>query len=387
MTKKNHPYGPDCLEEHENAYCMEMGRRSFLKTTGVTLAGLGLPLSFASCEEAPVMLKKPSRPLGTATVGITRKNDIEDAVRTAIELAGGLGDIASGDTVVIKPNITGPEMRLPARIFTHPEVLRAVIRAVKDRTSSTNITVAEAAAFNLPTTLWARNVGIYQVCEEEGVNFMAWETENYITTFSEDFEHVDFNLRFPLSLFDGSFDHFINVPILKNHDMCANTNVDYTCCIKNHVGVLNPMDRMFGGETVSDGTLLTRPITNMGIHKATLGDVCAELNLAVPKHTMNVVDALSVILTGGPAAIDMDSADSGLILACKDRVACDSLAVAVLKLYAKEQNIDMPYVNKSVWEQAQIVRAQQLNLGRTKDKITIAHEDVDNIDDILAQWV
>jgi len=366
---------------------MRMGRRRFLKTTGLTLAGLSLPMTLTSCnEETPYMISKPNAPQGSISVGITRKDDIENAVRSAIDLAGGLDDIKSGDTVVIKPNITGPEILLPARIYTHPKVLQGVIRAVKDRTNARNITVAEASAFMLPTKTWAWEVGILKVCNDEGVNFMAWETEDYLTVFSDDFEHIDFNFRVPLSLFDGSFDHFINVPLLKNHDMIPGTNVDYTCCIKNHVGVVHPLDRVGGGEDTL-GEALSHPTLNMGIHKVTLGDISAELNLAVPKHTMNVVDALSIVLTGGPAALAMDSAKPGLILASKDRVACDSLAVAVLKHYAKEQNIDKPYVNKSVWDQAQILRAQQLNLGRTKDKIDVIDEDVDNISDILSQWI
>lgn len=386
MTKHNDSKDKKSATSHDVYPCMKMGRRGFLKTTGVTLAGLTGPLGLSSCEEGPIMLDKPAKPRGTASVGITRKNDIETAVRTAVDLAGGLGDIASGDRVIIKPNITGPELTFPARIFTHPEVLRGVIRTVKDRTASTNITVAEASGFGLPTKLWARRTGILDVCEEEGVNFLAWEDNDYVTVFSDHFEHLDFEFRVPLSLYDGSFDHFINVPILKNHDMVPDTNVDFTCCIKNHVGCMMPRDRMFGGE---DGIseLITHPVLNSGIHKATLGDIAAEINLAIPTHTMNVVDALTIILTGGPAAMEMDTAEAGLILASKDRVACDSLAVAVLKLYAQQEGLtDMPYVYKSVWNQAQIQRAQQLNLGRTKENIEIVDENVDNIADILAQW-
>ena len=54
-------------------------------------------------------------------------------VNRAIELAGGLDEIRNGDTVVIKPNLT-TGYSLPSRVTTHPEVLRAVIRAVKART-------------------------------------------------------------------------------------------------------------------------------------------------------------------------------------------------------------------------------------------------------------
>ncbi|MCJ7652791.1 MAG: hypothetical protein MUO75_03695, partial [Actinobacteria bacterium] len=69
-----------------------------------------------------------------------------------------------------------------------------------------------------------------------------------------------------------------------------------------------------------------------------------------------------------------------------DRVACDSVALAVLRYYASQMGISRPYMEKSVWDQAQIVRAQELNLGRNKNRIRAAGEGVAEIDGILAQW-
>ena len=176
----------------------------------------------------------------------------------------------------------------------------------------------------------------------------------------------------PLSLADGRFKHFINVPMLKNHEAIDYSNAEYTCCLKNHVGVISRETRIRGGGS--------------GIHQRDLGEKVAELNLVVPEHTMNVVDALTVILTGGPASGDMLTAEPGLILACKDRVACDSLALAVLKYYAAQQGVKRDYVDKPVWQQAQIVRAQQLNLGRSKENIRVASDGVAEIDAILEKW-
>jgi uncharacterized protein (DUF362 family) len=293
-------------------------------------------------------------------------------VNRAIELAGGLGKIRSGDTVVIKPNLT-TGYQLATRVTTHPEVLRAVVRAVKQKTDAKNITVAEASAFTDPSTLEvARKVGVYDVVQSEGVNFLAWETEEYVKAISHQFQHITFRLLIPKSLTDSRFKHFINVPMLKNHDMVWISNADYTCCIKNHVGVLARENRTRGGGN--------------GIHQRDLGEKIAEINLAVPKHTMNVVDALTVILEGGPASNHMKYTEPGLILASKDRVACDSVALAVLRYYASQMGIDRPYMEKSVWDQAQIVRAQELNLGRKKNRIRVAGEGVAEIDGILAQW-
>jgi uncharacterized protein (DUF362 family) len=356
-----------------------LSRRTFLKISGVAIAGLALPIGCSSSQRPQedyvddvVRLMKPPVPIGAATVGIVGYGDIAAKVNRAIELAGGLNEIQSGDTVVIKPNLT-TGYTLATRVTTHPEVLRAVIMAVKQRTEAANITVAEASSYADPSTLAvAQNVGIFEVVQSEGVNFLAWEEDEYVEASSFDFENIPFRLHIPKSLTDSRFKHFINVPMLKNHDQVSRTNVDYTCCIKNHVGVLSRQKRTTGG--------------GKGIHTKDLGERVAELNLVVPQHTMNVVDALTVILSGGPASGDMQWTEPGLILACKDRVACDSVGLAVLRHYASQQGVSRPYVEKSVWEQAQIYRALQLNLGRKKDNIKIAHDGVNDINGILAKW-
>ena len=355
-----------------------MSRRDFLRISGLAVALAALPFGCGKAgggegyADPYVRLSMPPAPSGDATVGVVGGGDIAAMVERAIELAGGLDEIRSGDTVVIKPNLT-TGYTFNVRVTTHPEVLRAVIGAVRERTDAANITVAEASSYADPSTLEvARKVGIYDVVLSEGVNFLAWEDEEYVEATSSDFSHIYWLLEIPESLTDSRFDHFINVPMLKNHEAISNSNADYTCCMKNHVGVLSRNKRTSGGGN--------------GIHERDLGEKIAELNLAVPVHTMNVVDALTVVLTGGPASAKMEHADPGLILACKDRVACDSVSLAVLKHYAARQGIRKPYVDKSVWEQAQIAHGQELNLGRHKENIKVAGEGVAELDGILARW-
>ncbi len=319
-----------------------------------------------------VRLGLPDAPRGDITAAIVGQGDIAGMVGRAIEMAGGLSEIRQGDTVAIKPNLT-TAASLDTRVTTHPEVLRAVIRAVKTRTGAANITVAEASSFADPSTRdVARAVGVLDVVRDEGVNFLAWEEEAYVEANSDEFKNIGFVLHIPVSLTDGRFKHFVNVPMLKNHDVMPWTNVDYTCCIKNHVSVLSRQKRLTGG--------------GKGIHLSDLGEKVAELNLAIPTYAMNVVDALTVILKGGPAASRMVATYPGLIIASKDRVACDSLALALLRHHARRQGVNQPYADKPVWEQAQIVRAQQLNLGRDRKAIKVASEGVSDIDAIMAMW-
>jgi uncharacterized protein (DUF362 family) len=75
-------------------------------------------------------------------------------------------------------------------------------------------------------------------------------------------------------------------------------------------------------------------------------------------------------------------------LASKDRVACDSVALAVLKRYGAENKVALPYVNKSVWDQPQIYYAAELGLGQAEaDKISVIDKDVKLMDEIKSNWV
>lgn len=316
----------------------------------------------------------PDVPVSTcpdcAKVAISRDADVVKSVRTAIDLAGGLGMIAQGDTVVIKPNITG----YSPGFVTHPIVIQGIIEALLARTSKENITVAECTALGQNTLTNATRCGIMDVVEQMGVNFLAFDSEPRVPFRDNKWTHITDEKMVPEVLRNGTFKHFINAPILKNHEMVPGANAEYTCCFKNFVGLLPYM-----------GAGSRNSVT---IHTRDLGEKAAELGCIVPTITMNVVDATTPGVAGGPTpTIQADA--GGLIIASIDRVACDTLAVAVLKHYAKENNVlTKPYVNKSVFAQAQVVHAAELGLGTADPaKIEILESGVDNIAAIRAEWV
>src|ERR1700693_6238786 len=116
---------------HHN--CPRLGRRDFL-AAGSALAGGGLVLPTARAEDSAANgLVTPAsviNPNHKALVGIARGSNIEDAVKGAVRLSGGLDFIKPGQTVLIKPNVTGAA-RFPTT--TNPEVLYAVIKLVAAR--------------------------------------------------------------------------------------------------------------------------------------------------------------------------------------------------------------------------------------------------------------
>jgi uncharacterized protein (DUF362 family) len=101
------------------------------------------------------------------------------------------------------------------------------------------------------------------------------------------------------------------------------------------------------------------------------------------------VDAIEIMVRGGPDGLKKERRwmKPGLILASKDRVACDSVAVAVLKRYGAEAKVDLPYVTKSVWDQVQIYYAAELGLGQADPgRIKIEDLQASHFDEIKALW-
>ena len=292
---------------------------------------------------------------------------IEAAVREAVEAAGGLKEIEKGQRVMIKPNMCGPAIKdkYPGRITTNPEVIRAVIRLVKERGAKPM--VGDRAMFMTEDSFVY--AGFAKVCRDEGAVAFPWTRSEYVRFFPKR-RHWSQGFRIPKIL--TQVDHFINVPLLKNHGV---QGAMFTCCLKSFVGVCMPLDRHQEGPDA--------------LHTNNVSEKIAELNLSL-KPLINIVDATEIMVRGGPDGMKKELnvwAKPNLILASKDRVACDSLAVAVLKRYASEAKVDMPYVNKRVWDQVQIYYAAELGIGQADPaQITLENLQASRFDEIKANW-
>jgi len=383
------------------------GRREFIKAGAGVCAFSALSASLAHArplkDYPPYHLSNPlgqldgPKPLPPtrvypamdhATVGIRgiKRNkggrlDFEtvlSSVREVVEAAGSLSEIEPGQRVMIKPNMVGPiAIAGKGRITTNPLVVRAVIRLVKER--GAEAMVGDRGIYipqipNLPGLTFQVS-GIVWACKKEGAEFFPWHLSEYVW-FHPNKRHWSKGFRMPKILQD--VDHFINVPILKNHEA---TNAEFTCCMKSYVGVLYPEDR--GGEGLDQ------------FHVNNISEKIAEANLCV-KPLINIVDATKIMVRGGPGdgLIQGDPAyraalwdKPSLVLASKDRVACDSVALSVLKLHGAEMGIRRSYVEKSVWDQVQIYYAAELGLGQAEpDKISIEDIKVPRFDEIKANW-
>jgi len=217
------------------------------------------------------------------------------------------------------------------------------------------------------------------------------------------FSHFQTPIQIPEAL--ASFDHFINVPTCKNHQASTVGSLKaaglgffvppypplpddfvlfyarFTLCMKNFVGLM-PFDP---ANPNSHGRVRS------GLHLPDIGQKIAELNLCVPGITMNVIDAVTTLVANGPAGPDAVYADSDVVIASKDRVACDSVGLALLKYHAKLAGVsreDEPYIGESVWESPQITRAGALGIGRASPAdIKVINGGVGEFKSILDQWV
>jgi len=336
----------------------------------------GEPLHFRKRMESagggpdPLPPTRVYPPMPEATVSISGVRDsVEKAVREAVAAAGGLDDIESGQTVMIKPNMCGPAIggNYPGRITTSPEVLRAVIRICRER--GAKVMVGDRSMFG--TELAMKTTGFARACKEEGAVAFPWTRAEYVR-FHPGKRHWKNGYRIPKIL--QEVDHFINLPLLKNHG--SGEGAQFTCCMKAFVGVIMPLDRHQEGPDA--------------LHTNNISEKIAELNLCLTP-TMNIVDATQIMVKGGPDGLKRKESiwcSPGLVLASRDRVACDSVALAVLKKYGAENKVDLPYVEKSVWDHAQIYYAAELGIGQANpSRITIEDVSVGLIDEIKDNWV
>jgi len=382
----------------QNLGRLALSRRDYLKALLLTASSSALPC-FTSCRnidsyhDASGFEGPGSSEI--AMVGIARGDSIDTGVRTAIELAGGLEAIKPGESVVIKPNCvwftgeqTVPTNEPAAPTTTSLEVVRAVIRAVKERNGDPRkIFIADHSASFTSTPFVMILLGVYKLAMEEGVQVMPWDMTRHIPYYSDKFEYLQEQVSISATLLD--FDHFINVPVLKNHNVPAALATDqaqYTCCLKAFVGVVQQRSRSFGPDS---------------FHSRNLPEHAAELNLCRPYAmqngqpgvTMNIVDATRIIVDGGAHNSlffeEMKVAEPDMIIASRDRIACDSVALSVLKHYGAQRNIEKDYMKTPVWRQRQIVRAAELNLGISSiDRIDIQTSGIDSseMDSFLNYW-
>ncbi|MCG8432333.1 MAG: DUF362 domain-containing protein [Candidatus Omnitrophica bacterium] len=229
---------------------------------------------------------------------------VQQAVRAAMEHLGGLSRfVRPASSVLIKPNLLmakGPE----TGIVTHPQVVRAVIRLLKEQ--NCRIFVGDGPS------VWGRYIedvdtvyqitGIKAVCEEEDVELVKFESRRW-------------HGKFPLSTWLDTCNHVINIPKFKTHDLTLLTGA-----VKNLYGLVS-------------GTFKTE-LHKAYYRKEEFSKVLLDIYEDV-KPSLTIVDGITALEGDGPATRGLVR-EAGILVAGSDCVAIDMILARIMGIDPKE---------------------------------------------------
>ncbi|MFC1859644.1 DUF362 domain-containing protein, partial [Thermodesulfobacteriota bacterium] len=240
-------------------------------------------------------------------------------IAQALEDINAWEDFRSGMKVLIKPNVVmGGSPKISSRgITTTTEIVEEIIRLVREKEAG-SVVIAEGS-IELPTlkldTAAAYLWGGYQALADKiDVPLIDMNKGPHrVFTLSDGTE-----LEIAEAVFEADF--VINVPILKTHNQTTTT-----ICLKNLKGCLS----MESKKVCHTETDLEKGI--------------AEFNQFIPCH-VNVVDALTATEIGPTPTGKVDQVrEMGLLMASKDRLACDIVGSFLLGYPAEQVPVIVHY--------------------------------------------
>jgi len=224
-----------------------------------------------------------------------------ETVYKAIELAGGLKDLAkgSGNRAVIKVNFISTKT-YDTGVTTDPLLVEALIN--KAREVFTEVFVVESDANMTNADEACRATGMQKVCDEAGVRFINLGREKDKVKLRVPDAEVLNEINVPHLVTDGVR---ISAAKLKTHD---------------EVGVTLGMKNMFG--------LLPEKF-KFRYHLKNISKVVVDINKVLPPH-FTVIDGFYALEGPGPTSgtpVKMD-----LVIAGRDPVAVDATACRVMEI-------------------------------------------------------
>jgi len=229
------------------------------------------------------------------------RDEVYEAVRESIELLGGMGRfVSSGERILLKPNLLTAKPAASA-VTTHPEVVRALIRLVKE--AGATPFVGDSPAIGKPRKV-AQRCGIFEVCEDEGVEFIDF---NEAVDVDNPGGHIFKRLEVARAVIEA--DGVINVPKLKTHAQML-----LTMGVKNIFGCV-------------PGKRKPQWHLSAGVDTLYFADMILDLYLFI-RPRLTVIDAVVAMEGNGPASGDPRAL--GLIAASKEGLAIDAVCAHIL---------------------------------------------------------
>jgi len=229
----------------------------------------------------------------------------------AIELLGGISSFVKPySKVLVKPNLL---MAMPpeSAVCTHPEVVRAMIRILKE--INCKICIGDGPS------VWGNHLenvnevykvsGIYKVAEEEGVELIKFDTRRW-------------KEKFPIARAFYECDFLINLPKFKTHEFTLMTGA-----VKNLFGLV------WGTYKTELHKKYFSPVEFAKI----LADIYQET-----KPALTLVDGVLAMEGDGPGSSGKPR-DCGLLLAGKDCLALDTVMASIMGV----DPLDVPYIKEA----------------------------------------
>ncbi len=219
-------------------------------------------------------------------------------VKEAIDLFGGIEKfVPSGSSVLVKPNLL---MAKPpeAGIDTHPEVVRGVIRVLKQARCKIYVgdgpSVWGGQAENVDSVY--EQSGIKRVCAEEGVELVRFDKRRWRTNF-------------PLTTWIDEAQYLVSVPKFKTHEFTLLTGA-----IKNLYGLVS-------------GTYKTE-LHKKYFERSEFSKILVDI-YEQKKPALSVVDGIVAMEGDGPGTSGR-LRQLGLLIAGPDAVAVDSVLAEIM---------------------------------------------------------
>ncbi len=232
-------------------------------------------------------------------VSLVKGETVAEAVREAVDMIGGIKKVVKrGDKVFIKPNLVVPLPRESGTV-TDPEVVRAVIKLVKEAGAS-QIMVGDAPVFIYKSRRAFEVTGTKKVVEEEEAEAVYLDEEEYVEVKFPKAKLMN-TVKLPKKLLDC--DKFITVPKLKTHTMCG-----VSLAIKNQIGLLSPEEKQI-------------------YHRTDIHQKVVDVTLAA-KPDLAIIDGLIALEGQGPTY--GNSVKMGVVIAGEDLVAVDAVASSIM---------------------------------------------------------
>lgn len=263
------------------------------------------------------------------------ENDIDVAVRKALNLIGGISDIVKpGYKVLIKPNLVAPAKERLSGAITRYELCRTIADMVKELGATPIIAESSAAGVDTEKVI---KFGEYDKLREMGYDVLDLKKQKKVDVQMRDGVIVNELKTWEVV---AEADVIISVPVMKIHDQ-----TDVTLGIKNLKGLINDNQK--------------REFHTLGVFDGVVDIIqCLKPQLVVMDGT---------IAQEGLGPVFGEPVDLGVIIASKDIVAGDAVGSTVM---GYEDPLDI-----------KITRiAYERGLGEAKlDKIEVKGEKIEDV--------